>query len=488
MCGIVGWITTEKMNCEYDRRRYLSQALIAGTLRGDDSTGIFLVPHQTDKEKNPESRWLKNVGDGYSFVCSKDYHDETAHLELVKWAIGHNRSATVGKVTTDGAHPFQEGPITLVHNGTLTTTYDLPIAMHELRSGGVEVDSHVIAHNLAIHPVEEVVKKLDGAYALVWHDQRDDSLNIIRNEKRPLHLMQATDQRTIYIASEAEMLHWLCARIKIARGPIYQPKPGVWMKFKDGSLLPECKQVEMYTPTYSYHGWGETHYPKADRPTTTTSGATTTSGGTEDWNKVMLGGRMRPVPQTAQVMLLDMDLEITDRLSFQPENFASVWGTNMGVVTGPCTLYGDSRLPMKGVVYGVKKDEWENGKHLHWLSRPIAVKRTKDGEYMVILKVVSSFPAPSLKPSSAQLPVVYEQDRNCPYPGPGGRSLTQQAWLVATSRGCVQCGDPILSEDAQEVEWVNNGQDPMCPRCQIEWYDREDTFLDRALASARHLN
>ena len=36
--------------------------------------------------------------------------------------VGHNRSATRGGITTETAHQFQEGPITIVHNGTLIDT------------------------------------------------------------------------------------------------------------------------------------------------------------------------------------------------------------------------------------------------------------------------------------------------------------------------------------------------------------------------------
>jgi glucosamine 6-phosphate synthetase-like amidotransferase/phosphosugar isomerase protein len=43
MCGLVGWITSEKGSDAYDRRKFIDQALILDTVRGGDSTGVFVV-------------------------------------------------------------------------------------------------------------------------------------------------------------------------------------------------------------------------------------------------------------------------------------------------------------------------------------------------------------------------------------------------------------------------------------------------------------
>ena len=51
MCGIVGYITSEKIRGTQDRRRFLDQALIAGTVRGDDRTGVFSVRHDQKEDE-----------------------------------------------------------------------------------------------------------------------------------------------------------------------------------------------------------------------------------------------------------------------------------------------------------------------------------------------------------------------------------------------------------------------------------------------------
>lgn len=484
MCGIVGWITTDKQRCETDRSKYLYQALVAGALRGEDSTGIFLVEHAVDG-KPQEASWLKNAISGNEFVQTKDYFEMTASMSHIKYAIGHNRSATVGSVSTNNAHPFQEGPITLVHNGTLSTTYTLPKTQHDL---GVKVDSHAICHNLATHSVEEVVRSLDGAFALVWHDSRDDSLNMVRNAQRPLHLMPATDQDCIYIASEAEMLWWLAKRIRIGLGKIYQPTAGTWLKWLPGTLIPEQKKLDLmqYQSYSSYYGaeydttWAS--MGKAHGPAASVGGGTTTSptqsGGRQSTltpaqkdDRVLLGGRMRVPPMPAQINLLDAELEIEDRLLMTPLRYRRIPGRTNGIVQGMATLYGvaekDDRYQWSVMLYGVPEDLYNRyADSGDWLVRPLIVRKLSDTDDVVVAKLVTVSP-PHYSASSSETSPAGSKARSW-LPGPGSSVISLEEWSRRTDHGCVQCGDHIEVEDADDIVWVNEGRDFLCVQCQLE--------------------
>ena len=244
MCGIVGYITQEgNGNGRIVREKFLKQAIIVDTLRGKDSTGVFFKPHD---HKAGNAGWLKALGTGFEFTHNEDYRK--FEREAYSIAVGHNRAATMGSVTTENAHPFQVGDITLVHNGTLRGTHSLPLTMHKL---GIKVDSHAIAHNLAEHDPEEIIPKLRGAFALVWHDGRDNTLNIIRNDERPLHLAECADQKTIMFMSEAGMLQAVTDRLDLKMRRIVYPKPGQWLKYHPDDVLnpviKELKVDESYT-------------------------------------------------------------------------------------------------------------------------------------------------------------------------------------------------------------------------------------------------
>ena len=338
MCGIWGFITTETYRGNSDRRKFIENAAIAGTVRGDDGAGVFIVKHKMEEAETAD--WVKVASDGYSLVCNKHYQEKLgiqSKIENIRAVIGHNRSATMGNVDTDNAHPFQEGPITLVHNGTLHTTWELPQSMTDLKKDGqeVEVDSHVIAHNLATATdPADVIKLLDGAFVLIWHDARDHSINVVRNDKRPLHFAPTACEDTILIASEAEMLHWLAKRNNFNIGGIVFPNPGQLLKFLPGAKAPEVREVPLYVPRYnygrshSYSGW---------------SSEGRSSSASSSWknNKQAIVAKL---PKQAEDALLQYDLKPDGQFKFIPMKVNQVYGRNFAVVSGTVHVPGGVSL------------------------------------------------------------------------------------------------------------------------------------------------
>ena len=130
-------------------------------------------------------------------------------MPVSNFYVGHNRWATKGASDLDeNAHPFKEGAVTLVHNGSLRGQWRLPD--HEQFA----VDSNNIAHAINEIGIDETVSKLQGAFVLVWHDQRDQTLNFIRNDERPLYLAKLSTG-TWFWASEKDMLLWILNRRKV---------------------------------------------------------------------------------------------------------------------------------------------------------------------------------------------------------------------------------------------------------------------------------
>lgn len=197
MCGIVGIIAAKK-EPSLALKRWLWQAIYANSFRGFDSTGL-MTP-----DGNGAIDVFKKAIPGPDFLENK-YAAQM--VDNPGWfAVAHNRAATRGKVENKNAHPFQIDDITLVHNGTVNNGYQLAGKYHE-------VDSEAICAGLAARPasVAEYIGKIDGAYALVWHDRADDTLYFVRNKERPLGY-GITDEGDVMIASELPMLQWLAWR------------------------------------------------------------------------------------------------------------------------------------------------------------------------------------------------------------------------------------------------------------------------------------
>ena len=497
MCGIIGYINGSAHASTYDKRKFVEQALIIDTLRGDDGTGLFTV------DNNGGSKLLKDTIDGYAFVTSEEF---TKTFPIGDWgdyrfAVGHNRSATIGGISTDATHTFREGPITLVHNGTLHDTTRLKASQNALNAHN---DSHTICHNLAISTPEEVIGSLFGAFALVWHDSRDDSLNIVRNSQRPLHIAKARTHNTLFFASEGEMLYWLDARINIGLQDIVALKPAHWLKFKGHGadlMLPEMKQVDLYVPKVNHHynrpphahgahnhftvlghhagddygdldGWGtgEVYTPVVTVPSSIpeTPRKPTILG-------ITINGKKRPVPEAVEYDLMEYNLYLDETYKFIPCR-ADPLNINIMTVTGYFVDVPDMPENILCCIYGVPREIWERANSRMWEVRPVGVKGLTKELDIVVGRLASTNPKggrailPTMRvlpktPAKKQFPKAKE---SVMMPGPHGQEISYERWLEATESGCIQCGVPIKVSDALNLEWTNDRQDPLCYACQVE--------------------
>jgi len=173
--------------------------LVFDQVRGFDSTGIAYVGMKDDDsvivEKElggPENLW--------DFGTSKLLDDRGVVKTTPKVLIGHNRAATTGKVVLANAHPFEFDHITGVHNGSLTVWRDLDNYIKH------DVDSQAIFDTIAAKGIDHTWKSFHGAACLVYWDAKTGTVNIIRNEQRPLCVAQSEAEDAIFWASEDWMI------------------------------------------------------------------------------------------------------------------------------------------------------------------------------------------------------------------------------------------------------------------------------------------
>lgn len=180
-------------------------------LRGRDSTGAINI--NKDKTYN----FFKSLGPPTLMFDRRSYTD---NIETGSHAafIGHCRHKTSGAVSVANAHPFEfeEQGIIGVHNGTLTNYSHLDGYSYS------KVDSEVLYEHLSLNGPEETFNQIGGAWACVWWDDKAETLNFIRNDKRPLWFCWSENRRKLFWASSIWMLEAIeydGRKVRMWRGP-----------------------------------------------------------------------------------------------------------------------------------------------------------------------------------------------------------------------------------------------------------------------------
>ncbi|MDF1871332.1 glutamine--fructose-6-phosphate transaminase (isomerizing) [Vannielia sp.] len=203
MCGIVGVLG------DHEAAPLLVEALKRLEYRGYDSAGIATVNEGTLERRRATGK-LVNLSD-------KLVHEPLAG----KAGIGHTRWATHGAPTESNAHPHSYGPVAVVHNGIVENFRDL---REELASHGItpqtETDTETVAlltgHYMAtgLGPraaCEQVLARLEGAFALCFLFEGEDNLLIAARKGSPLAIGHGEGE--VFVGSDAIALAPLTDRI-----------------------------------------------------------------------------------------------------------------------------------------------------------------------------------------------------------------------------------------------------------------------------------
>jgi len=205
MCGIVGLVCKNQYGFSKKQEDVFWHLLKADEVRGDDSTGLIYV--EADNGFGIMKEAVTASWSAYSMYADNMM---TTSMRDGKAYIGHNRKATVGKVTDETAHPFVvDDTFAMVHNGTLfghkklkDTVVDSEALAHHLKP--------ILTGDLSDDELNEKMGEIDGAYAVAAYDQESHSIYLLRNSQRPLCLLELPDGWAW--ASEGLMLAWIVSR------------------------------------------------------------------------------------------------------------------------------------------------------------------------------------------------------------------------------------------------------------------------------------
>jgi len=444
MCGILGVLNGEKGWAGLsDLNKYMKQGAVVGTLRGDDSTGIFQV------KRSGVVQVHKLALPGGMFAETKRAREILNAVDNSSCTILHHRAATRGVINHENAHPFEhsdsERYLVGVHNGSLhnaKTKYD-----------GIDFDvDSDYAYYRIFKDGPAAFKDFDGAYAMVWYEN-DGKLRVATNGQRQFSFAPVIDKNIILIASEAGMLYWLASRNDMKLEAIVTPEPYNMLTFDlNGDLRKfESETIEKHvTEVYSTNR----NFPYRTRQEGGASGASTTqtSAGASGTTNVKL------IDPTSDSSFLKYGLEPGMEVEFFPDIKESQ----------PLTLRGDvliegSSCETVPAILSLQTAEMYNNIKAGSVDSIISTIRSETFEYSGTRKtsvlllgkvnaaigregIIQTLPTPTVK-------------------GPKGQFLSHSGFLALVDGGCMNCKEVITISQGINSELGWSGNKPICLPC-----------------------
>lgn len=445
--------------------------LWTGALRGFDSTGLIYGT-------KGDTRVYKRGLPAPDFINTIGYDKAVQpNLDVAKYIIGHNRAATRGSVCDAHAHPFQDGKITLVHNGFISNANML------LPNGKwATVDSMAVPYVLNEKGEKDGLEALNGAFALAWYNSEDHTVNLARNKERDLYYVQIKDKNVVMFASEFLMLHWIISRRGLEPEGKYQLVPAE-MHIKIPVETPKViaslpfsqpRIARRYYPGLVDNGNKASTTIGGKEPTPNTAGTTGTKPSTPKEHEERVDAFLGQITTLSKSELKLAGVPTARRKLRAASERLTKWGYTLGqsicISAEHFQPYRNQRE--RGVVLGMRRSDHSVSIELPNMTRK---KFDQMREATLVFGLVAGL---EVKMGHVTLICVHDERQQVPggtddtvdetlLPTYDGHKVTKKEWLELVKAGCAWCSEKLEPAMANDMVFTANG-DCLCPGCAVQ--------------------
>ncbi|MBZ7978047.1 glutamine--fructose-6-phosphate transaminase (isomerizing) [Campylobacter sp. RM12654] len=203
MCGIVGYLG------QLEKKEIILKGLKELEYRGYDSAGMAVL-------ENNELSFFKKAGkleNLANFMKNLNFNDEGV-------AIGHTRWATHGKPDDTNSHPHYGEYSCVIHNGIIENYKEIKEELKTTHFNS-QTDTEVVVHLFekyanTLSPEKafsEVIKKIDGAYAILLITKKAPNTIFFAKKNAPLIIGKGSNNSEFYMASCDAPLVGICKQV-----------------------------------------------------------------------------------------------------------------------------------------------------------------------------------------------------------------------------------------------------------------------------------
>jgi hypothetical protein len=300
---------------------------------------------------------------------------------------------------------------------------------------------------------------LRGAFALVWYDDIDESLNFARNNDRTLFLATIKNSQSILYASEKGMIEWLAQRNSIEIDEIKPLAAGILLSFPlDPTRKAKSKTFKIYTAPITNNYYQKTYFYPG--PAVVIDGVKV--------NDVIIVDNITWQPYNGGMPVKDvvrygyLKCEYKKGVCFHvagtsesesKKYLGKIYSLQVQSVTSANAGYGkllEEITENDLLEYSLLKMEKE---------KVIDIQSKKEEEKVEDVKKLGYTPL-----TKDELDIDSEDEGYIMVQGPGGKFISEPDFLKKVHGGCSNCSDDIIVDDAPNIKWDYENS-PFCSDC-----------------------